>query len=166
MRKFRQTVAVFATLIAVAGCSMHPLYQSGRGTGSVGQSLASITIPEPDSRLAQIIRNDLLSNMRPAGQAGSDRFVLTLKPVEKSNDIIDLPQPNPARQQVVVSVDYQLSEAGKVLTSGRTFSQVSYDIVRQPYSDMQAQVDAEKRAALELSSDIRTRLASYFSSRG
>lgn len=154
--------ALLLVLTGLSGCGMHPLYGAGPATGDVAQSLASVTVPEPDSRLTQLIRNDLLSNMRPAGQAGADRYVLTLKPVEKNREIIDQQQPKPARQQVVVTVDYELLEGGKVLTSGRTFSQVSYDAVRQPYADIQAQIDAEKRVALELSSDIRTRLASYF----
>jgi LPS-assembly lipoprotein len=165
MRRLGQIAAALLGLLGLAGCSMHPLYSSGRETGSVAQAMASVDIPEPDTRLVQLIRNDLLSNMRPAGQAGSDRYTLVLKPTERSSDIIDQPQPKPTRQQVVVTVDYELTEGGKVLTSGRTFSQVSYDTVRQPYSDMQAQLDAERRAALELSSDIRTRLASFFATR-
>lgn len=163
--KLSQVAALLFVLSGLSGCGMHPLYGSSSATGGVAASLASVTIPEPDTRLIQLIRNDLLSNMRPAGQAGPDRYVLTLRPVEKNRDIIDQRQPKPDRQQVVVTIDYELSKSGKVLTSGRTFSQVSYDVVRQPYSDIQAQVDAEKRVALELSADIRTRLASYFSNR-
>ena len=162
MGKVDRHLLIGILLVGLAGCGMHPLYGTAGESGGVAQSLASISIPQLDSRMTQLIRNNLLSTMRPAGQAAADRYVLTLNPAEKSNDIIDQPQPKATRQQVIVTVDYQLLEGGKVLSSGKTFSQVSYDNVRQPFSDMQAQADAEKRVALELSSDLRTRLASYF----
>ena len=165
MRGIGRYVLALIMLAGLAGCRMHPLYGSSGESGGVAQSLAAISIPEPDTRLTQLIRNNLLSTMRPAGQAAANRYVLTLKPTERSNDIIEQPQPKATRQQVMVTVDYELMEGGKVLTSGKTFSQVSYDTVRQPLSDLQAQTDAEKRVALELSSDIRTRLASYFATR-
>jgi hypothetical protein len=51
-----------------------------------------------------------------------------------------------------------------VLHSGKTFSQVSYDVVREPFADMQAEANAMERAAHEVSMDIRSRLAAYFAS--
>ncbi|MBC8038663.1 MAG: hypothetical protein H7X89_15760 [Rhizobiales bacterium] len=124
--------------------------------------LASIAIPEADSRLGQIIRNDLLSAMRPAGTASNDRYRLELKQASSRTNIIEKKQPNVTRNAVSVSVKFSLLDGAKEVYSGKTFSQVSYDVVRQPFADMQAENDAVERAAHELSADIRTRLASYF----
>lgn len=158
------SIALVLGLLALAGCGMHPLYGNSDGNGGVAQSLAGVDIPAPTDRLSQLVRNDLLSVIRPAGQGSGGRYILILKTAQANNDIIDEPQPRATRQQVVVTIDYQLLQGGRVMTSGKTFSQVSYDTVRQPLSDRQAEVDAERRAALELSADIRTRLASYFAS--
>jgi hypothetical protein len=52
------------------------------------------------------------------------------------------------------------------VNSGKTFSAVSYDIIREPVADLQAESNATSRAAKEVASDIHTRLAAYMASRG
>ena len=54
---------------------------------------------------------------------------------------------------------------GEVVTQGKTFSQASYDVIRQPFADLQAETNATERAVHEVSADIRTRIAAYFASR-
>ena len=154
--------SIVLCLILLGACGFRPLYATTGKTGTVAAQLASVTIPAPDTRVGQIIRNDLLSAMRPAGQAGDDRYVLTLKPVVKNSDIIETSQPLAGRQSLTVSVDFQLFEGKTVRYSGKTFSQVSYDVIREPFADAQALSNAQDRAAHELGADIRTRLASFF----
>lgn len=149
-------------ILALGGCSYRPLYGSASEDRGVVGELASISIPEADSRLGQIVRNDLLSAMRPAGTAAQDRYRLDMKLTRSRNNIIDRKQPNVTRNSVNVSVAFSLLDGTKEVYSGKTFSQVSYDVVRQPFADMQAENNAVERVAHELSADIRTRLASYF----
>ena len=152
-------------IFAIGGCNYRPLYgNSSENRGVVGE-LASISIPEADSRLGQIIRNDLLSAMRPAGTESEDRYRLDLKLSKSRSAVIDKKQPNETRNSVNVAVDFVLLDGGKEVYSGKTFSQVSYDVVRQPFADMQAENDATERVAHELSADIKTRLAAYFATR-
>ncbi len=151
--------------LALGGCSYRPLYGTASDERGVVGELASVAIPEADSRLGQIIRNDLLSSMRPAGTAGEDRYKLEMKIDRGRTNVIDKEQPNVTRNAVRVSVDFALLEGEKNVYSGKTFSQISYDVVRQPFADMQAENDATERVAHELSTDIRTRLAAYFASR-
>ena len=54
------------------------------------------------------------------------------------------------------------SAASRCSSSGTTFARVPFDVIRQPFADMQAQTDATERAAREVGADIRTRLAAYF----
>ena len=51
---------------------------------------------------------------------------------------------------------------GSVLTKGTTFARAPYDVIRQPFADLQAQTDAKERAAHEVSTDIRIRIAAWF----
>lgn len=149
-------------VLALGGCSYRPLYgTTAEDRGVVGE-LASISIPEADGRLGQIIRNDLLSSMRPAGTASQDRYRLNLTLSRSASKIIDKKQPDTTRESISVSVDFALLDGSTEVYKGRTFSQVSYDVVRQPIADMQAENDAMERVAHELSADIKTRLASYF----
>jgi len=149
-------------ILALGGCSYKPLYGTTSDDRGVVGELASISIPEADSRLGQIIRNDLLSSMRPAGRESQDRYRLDLKLSKSRSAVIDKKQPNETRNSVNVAVDFTLLDGEKEVYKGKTFSQVSYDVVRQPFADTQAENDATERVAHELSADIRTRLAAYF----
>lgn len=162
----RRSLLQFAMIcvLALGGCSYRPLYGTSNDERGVVGELASIAIPEADDRLGQIIRNDLLSAMRPAGTSAEDRYKLDMKINKARTNIIDKDQPNVTRNAVRVAVDFTLLDGAKDVYSGKTFSQVSYDVVRQPFADTQAENDATERVAHELSTDIRTRLAAYFAS--
>jgi LPS-assembly lipoprotein len=56
------------------------------------------------------------------------------------------------------------ASTGKVVVTGSSFSNVSYDTVEQPIADLQAAENARERAAREVAEDIRLRLAAHFSS--
>ena len=142
-------ILVVAAALLLAGCGYRPLY-------------GSVSIPEAEDRVGQLIRNDLLSSMR-AGE-GEQKYTLLLKPVVKRSGVIDKPQPNVTRDAITLAVSYELVErsSGTVVHTGKTFSNASFDIIRQPFADLQAETNATERAVHEVSSDIRTRLAAYF----
>lgn len=167
MPKLRRVLAwlACAAVLAAAGCGYRPLYGTAGDDRGVVAALASVSIPEADTRLGQIVRGDLLSAMRPAGTAGQDRYALVLRPEVKSASIIDRPLPSTTRRSVQVVVNFELAGSEGLLLAGKTFSQVSYDVVREPFADMQAEANAMERAAHEVSMDIRSRLAAYFASR-
>ena len=158
-------ILVVAAALLLAGCGYRPLYGSSSETAGVAATLSSVGIPEAEDRVGQLIRNDLLSSMR-AGE-GEDKYTLLLKPVVKRSGVIDKPQPNVTRDAITLSVSYELVErsSGSVIHSGKTFSNASFDVIRQPFADLQAETNATERAVHEVSTDIRTRLAAYFASR-
>jgi LPS-assembly lipoprotein len=155
-------ILLVAAAMLLAGCGYRPLYGSSSETAGVAATLSSISIPEAEDRVGQLIRNDLLSSMR-AGK-GEDKYTLHLKPVVKKSGVIDKPQPSVTRDAITLAVSYELVErsSGSIVHSGKTFSQASYDVIRQPFADLQAETNATERAVHEVSADIRTRLAAYF----
>lgn len=157
-------ILLLAAALALGGCGYRPLYGSSAESAGVAATLASVSIPAATDRVGQLIRNDLISTMRSG--TGEDRYMLLLKPVVRNNNVIDKPQPNVTRQAINLSVSFDLVDrvSGTTVHSGKTFSQASYDVIRQPFADMQAETNATERAAHEVSADIRTRLAAYFSS--
>jgi LPS-assembly lipoprotein len=161
MRRVPAILLVAAAML-LAGCGYRPLYGSSSETAGVAATLSSISIPEAEDRVGQLIRNDLLSSMR-AGE-GEEKYTLLLKPVVKKSGVIDKPQPNATREAITLAVSYELVDrsSGSVVHAGKTFSNASYDVIRQPFADLQAQTSATERAAHEVSTDIRTRLAAYF----
>lgn len=164
MRKVPAILLLVAAL-GLAGCGYRPLYGSSAENAGVAATLSSISIPEAEDRVGQLIRNDLISSMR-AGK-GEDKYTLLLKPAVKKSGVIEKPQPNVTRESVMLSVSYELVDraSGTVVNQGKTFSQASYDVIRQPFADLQAETNATERAVHEVSADIRTRLAAYFATR-
>ena len=90
--------------------------------------------------------------------------------------IVDVPNGTPlarittARadvQQFGINATYTLIEkaTGKPVITGQTFARVSYDNPGQAqrFSNARGQRDAENRASRQISDNIRSRLASYFS---
>jgi LPS-assembly lipoprotein len=157
-------IALFGCAIVLAGCAMKPLYSTSTDGQSVENALAEVEIPAADDRLIQIIRNDLLSAMRPAGTGGTTRYTLQLESDSRIAQAAELNSLGADRRTVIVNVSYRLvaKESGKVVDSGRTFSQVSYDETGQSFADLRARDNAYERAAHEVSLDIRSRLAAHF----
>lgn len=153
--------------LLLAGCGYRPLYGTIDSNSSVAAELAAVTIQEPDSRTTQLIRNELVSTMSPAGSsAGVGPYVLELEPEKNDDPAIIAFNADDIRRTVKLKVDFRLRDraSGKVVYSGKSYSQVSYDRVHAPFADVQARTNAEERAAREVGGDIRTRLAAYFAS--
>jgi LPS-assembly lipoprotein len=155
---------LLAAALVLAGCGYRPLYGTTSGTEGVATILTSISIPEAEDRVGQLIRNDLMSSMQ-AGK-GEEKYSLVLKPVVKRSGQIEKPQPSATRQSITLAVSYELVDkaSGTIVNDGKTFSQASFDVIRQPFADLQAETNATERAVHEVSADIRTRLAAYFAS--
>jgi LPS-assembly lipoprotein len=145
---------------------MRPLYGSSGLSSDVSSELSSIAIPEPKTRLEQLIRNDLVAAMRPVGTASEDRYTLLLVPEAKDDRAIEGATTDTLRKTIRLNVSFGLLDrrTNTQVYSGRTFSQVSYDETGKSFADMQARTNALERAAKEVSSDIRTRLAAHFAS--
>lgn len=161
--RFAHAMLALGVAVVLSGCGYRPLYGSSTESVGVSAQLASVAIPEAGTRIGQLIRNDLLSGR--GSSAGGDRYTLNMTTVVKKSGQIQQSQPAVTRQAIRLAVDFELIEqgSGKSVYSGKTFSQASYDVIRQPFADLQAETNAAERAAHEVSSDIRTRLAAYFS---
>ena len=163
----KKAIYCFIVLLSLTGCGYRPLYSSGSDDRGVVDLLSSIAISEPDSRAGQLVRNSLLSSMRPAGTAQQNHFKLILKPELAQSTLVEQSLPGIKRIRLRLTVSYQLIEAGSgsEVNSGKTFSAVSYDVIREPVADLQAESNATSRAAQEVAADIHTRLAAYMASR-
>lgn len=156
-----------ALLALLPACGFRPLYATDSGGGSVAIDLSNIAIQETGTRLGQQLRNRLISTMRPAGQQGQDLYRLVLTP-----GIVDVLQSSQGlggtkrwRLRLDVSFDLYDNKSGEVVKSGKSSASVGYDTVYQPVADMQAKENATERAVLEVSTDIRNRLAAYMAGR-
>ena len=163
----KKVIYCLVVLLSLTGCGYKPLYSSGSDGRGVVASLSSISVQETDTRAGQLVRNSLLSSIRPAGTAGDNRYKLVLNPELTQSTLVDRSVPDTERMRMRLAVTYQLIEtaSGSEVNSGKTFSAVSYDVIREPVADLQAESNAASRAAKEVAADIHTRLAAYMASR-
>ncbi len=154
-------------VVVLSACGYKPLYGTASNGQDVADSLSSISIEETDTRVGQLIRNNLLSSMRPAGTAENDQFRLTINPSVSQALLADDDARDVQRKRLRLSVDYKLIEisSGAEVNSGKTFSNVSYDIVNEPIADLEAEANATSKAAQEVGQDIRIRLAAFIANR-
>ena len=162
MPKLSAILLLVAALV-LAGCGYRPMYGSSSTNPGVAGTLAAISIPEAADRPGQLVRNELVYSMQ-TGKGGDPKFLLNLTTSVADNSVFAKEQPSVTRQAILITTSFELVDrsTGKVVTKGTSFSRVAYDVIRQPFADMQAQKDATERAAREVGADIRTRLAAFF----
>lgn len=162
----RRLFSLGACLLLLGGCGFQPLYGSREDGSSVAQALSSVSIPEPTTRLGQLIRNELLSAIAPAGTGSGDLYTLELLAQANEETAIQALNTDVLRRIVRINADFRLIDnmTGKPVHTGKSFSQASYDRTETPFANYQARITAEERAAKEIGADIRTRLAAYFAS--
>jgi LPS-assembly lipoprotein len=155
-------ISLFCIGLLVSGCNYRPLYGTSADGKGVAVALSAVAVEEQKTRAGQIVRNNLLSNLRGGAEAG---FMLRMSPEEKSQQVSALSGQKLARHRFNLKIKYELlsKQSSEVVTSGTSFSNVSYDTVEQPIADLKAAENARDRAAREVAEDIRLRLAAYFS---
>jgi LPS-assembly lipoprotein len=154
--KTRRNFVLTVAALALAGCGFRPLYGNS-GPAGENLDLSSVTVDEQQDRPGQLVRNELLRVM----SAEPARYTLRFRVASSDRPTSSLPGTVTSRYGLTLNATYDLLESGsnKKLESGRTFSTVSYDVVRQPVADRQAAEAATSRAAIEIANDIRLRVA-------
>ncbi len=154
--KSRRNFVLTASAIALAGCGFRPLYGTG-GPAGEPLNLSVVSVEEQQTRPGQLVRNELLSVM----SAETAAYVLRFKITSSDRPTSSLPGTVTTRYGLTLNATYELVDSAthRKIESGRTFSTVSYDVVRQPVADRQAADAATSRAAIEVANDIRLRVA-------
>ena len=161
-----------------AGC-FQPLYGTQSpigGTGGVGAKLDTVEVAPIDapngtrlSRVGVNVRNELMYQLTGGGAAAAPNYRLDVR-LSSTNIqvIVDINTARPDIQNYAIDAVYTLTNVsnGQKVVSGQTFSRVSYNIPgqQQRFAGDRGLRDAENRAAKVIAENIRSRLASDFTS--
>ena len=177
----RMAVAVAAVLV-LAGCGWRPLYErpsASPTSGGVSTELAKISIdpvvPESnldpltgsqdslyDSRAAQLLQNYLKDALNPYGPPGPADYHLAVQLKQQTRAAASLGNGTATREDLIMTAEYQLNdEKGKSVLNDIANIVTSYDILREPFSDLSSRRDAQQRAAQQIAQSIQTRLAVF-----
>jgi len=163
MLKLTHLALICFVAVQLSACgSYRPLYGKGPDGTSVAGSLASLSVEEQHSRAGQLLRNELLDGAGP----GQVRFSLKLVVTERVIDVANLSSSSAARRRYNLAAHYEMVDmaTSKPVTNGDSFSNVEFDTLNIPVSDLTAAENAKSRAAKELGQDIKLRLAAFLSS--
>ena len=155
-----------AAALLLSACGFQPLYGSpGDGRPGPAEELAAIRIAPLPDRTGQQMHNLLRDRLNPNGQPRDAAYLLVIALSEAKQELGIRKDETATRANLILSADFSLREAAsqKVLFSGVASSTNSYNILTNHFATLFAEKDARERALRELSEDIRTRLAVYFS---
>ncbi|MDO8877432.1 MAG: LPS assembly lipoprotein LptE [Pseudolabrys sp.] len=159
-----------------AGC-FQPLYGErsiGGNSSSITDKLSAVEVPPlktPNgTRLARVgaeMRDQLLFDLTGGGPQSASLYRLDIQLNSTLLQVIvDINSARPEIQNYGIDAVYALIDnaTGKPVIKGTTFSRVSYNIPgqQQRFAGDRGLRDAENRAAKVIADNIRSRLASYF----
>jgi len=157
----------FGLATMLAGCGFHPLYGNHGGDTNTNTALAQVRVAPIADRTGQLLYNRLRDRLNPRGRPAEPRYVLEVTVVERSEDLLLEPNNTPSRTSLELTALFQLREieSGATALKGQSRATISYDIlnIENEYGTMTSAQDVRDRATKQLSDDISTRLALYFS---
>lgn len=154
-------------LLLLAGCGYQPLYATRADGTSVVQDLAQVNVEQQDSRVGQMVRNEIVKSTRPAGTSAPDRYYLKFVTKGDATTLIDTSDTVHRRVAYNLTAKFNLVDAQTQQTvfSGQAFSKVPYDRLNASFSNVQARTNAEEQAARQVGQEMRTRLAAFLATR-
>lgn len=159
--------AVVLLAMTAGGCGFHPLYGDTASGQNLNEVMKSVDIPPFGGRVAQRIRNELLYlKTGGAGEGGVKtlyRLDIAMRE-ELRNALVDA-SGSVGGQIVELDTEFRLVRLAdnKVVFNGKATGRAAYDRFSSVYANMQAQQDAENRAAQTVAETIRVRVAAYLS---
>jgi LPS-assembly lipoprotein len=160
LRKLTLAAALALGAAPLAGCGFTPMY----ATPAVSPALASVeTVLPGTSRTGYLLREQLKQTLaRDEDTPAQYRLTLSLSEFRVPRGVRVNNVAN--RYELNVTAHFTLTDAttAKVLYTGQTAYQVSYDSADPPYAGVAANQDGEERAAEQVAVQIRLALARYF----
>jgi hypothetical protein len=102
--------------------------------------------------------------LNPAGVRVSSRYLLVISLRRRTSKLGIQIDNTVTRYNLTLAARFSLLDSSdqRVLYESTVRRVASYNASRAPYDELAAELDAERRAAQEVSTDIRTQLAIYF----
>ena len=170
-------VALFAGMVALAGCGFQPVYGT-QGAGYAAQEVtAAIEIAPIKDRVGQRIRNQLIRQLTPDGEPVDAPYLMRLQVSVSERNVFTRVDREVDRASVMVTVAYKVFDAATlnstdpekppvVIYADKAFAESSFNRfssdpttgVGSEFSNVRARIDAENRAASEVAIMMRNQI--------
>ncbi len=147
------------TMLFLSACSFSPLYEEK----SLITNSISLNYAKPNTRLEQIVYNELKLRLGNNNENEENIFSITISPSTRSVGRSSNQSPANIRE-LILTGNYSVTNAdNEKIISGSRSVRVSYAQSGQIIADKQAYNEASERAALELAQIIRLALLAELS---
>ncbi|MCC0037198.1 MAG: hypothetical protein H6887_18285 [Hoeflea sp.] len=149
-----RALAVLLGLGLLAGCQAQPLY------GSMGGNTQSISVSEADSRVEQVVRNELVLGF--GGEQQNGAYQLNLNVSSSLSGLLPGGLDNEfsaARTTVTATYVLKSASTGETIKSGSRFVDAQLDLPSQNFAQERAKLEAENRAARQVAALVRADVA-------
>ncbi len=155
--------ALPAAAAVLTGCGFEPMYAARHGRSTAAE-LAAINIEPIPDLIGQILRNDLIEQLSPAGEPERPLYRLRVVVRQSTQALAIQSDATITRYNLYLVVRFTLFDiaSGAALYRGRSRSVSSYNAVRSDFATLSAEHDTARRAAREASVELRTLLAVFF----
>ena len=153
-------------LLAGTGCGFQPLYGGGERNPTVAE-LNRVEIGQIPERVGQELRNNLIDGMSSAPTGAPALYHLSVE-INLSRSALAIQfDDSSTRYNLTMVAAFSLSDlaTGQVVYHNGIRATGSYNVVDSDYATLVSEQDAEKRAAREISDEIVTLIAVFFSRR-
>jgi LPS-assembly lipoprotein len=149
---------------APAACGFEPVYAPRAEDGGLASALAAVDLPDAESRFGFELRHALERQLDPTGRGAAKRYRLETRLSRSVEDLAIQLDAVVTRQDLTVAAVYELVDLaeGRVLDRGRVERTASFNIRGEPYSDLTAEEDADRRVADALAVALRQQLVAFF----
>lgn len=168
---------VLVLILSLAGCGFQPLNSRsvepapGSSNAQVNQNstlgeLAAIRIAPLSDRPGQEMHNLLRDRLNPSGQPSTPKYELEVRLTESIRELAFESDETATRADLSIIANYRLRrvDTQKTLSTGRSRSISSYNILERQFASTISESDARSRTLRDIADDIRIRLGAYFSS--
>ncbi len=149
-------------IVLLSACGFQPLYYRDGVRETIREDLSAVFVRPIEDRIGQQLRNKLNDTLNPTGTQGAKMWDLDIELTESTEKISLESTSFSTRANLTVSATLTLTPVDSELLdthSGSVSAISSYNIVDSDYADIVAERDAQSRAVVSLSNDIRRQVA-------
>lgn len=159
-------VSVMLVALLASGCGgsgFQPMYAALPDGSGLGQRLAHVEITTIPGRTGQLIRNELLFQTHGADKPPPPKHRLNIAIRENVLSTLVSITGDSLSQVYTVDATFQLVDlkTNAVVYQGVSSSRAAFDRYSSIYANVRGQQDAQRRAAMTVAQDLKSRLAAY-----
>lgn len=148
----------------LTACGFQPLYSQHGSGPAVQAELATIAVEVKKNRLERLVYSSLLDELTPLGAPAKPAYHLeiTLEAIRTGVGFEEDDSATRFNFQLLGTWRLIDAESREVLFQSASRSIAAYNVVTSQFATLTAEKDAEERAAVDLSRDIRLQLSLHF----